>query len=94
MERIQSEEAANVQAPRSGWGLGALLKDASSMPNGICTNDPLVSKPSSYRLNYFKKKGMINMGVVMAEGGRDAMGLLPLMIGLSEFCNGLWCRGR
>lgn len=24
--------------------------------------------------------------------GRDAMGLLSLMIGLSEFCNGLWCQ--
>lgn len=24
--------------------------------------------------------------------GRDAMGLLSLMIGLSECCNGLWCQ--
>lgn len=34
------------------------------------------------------QKRMINMEVVMAEEGRDAMGLLSLMTGLSECCNG------
>lgn len=38
------------------------------------------------------EKWMINMEVVMAEEGRDAMGLLSLMIGLSECCNGLGCQ--
>lgn len=37
---------------------------------------------------------MINMEVVMAQEGRDAMALLSLMIGLSECCNGLGCQGR
>lgn len=37
---------------------------------------------------------MINVEVVMAEEGRDAMGLLSLMIGLSECYNGLGCRGQ
>lgn len=36
---------------------------------------------------------MINMEVVMVEESRDAMGLLSLMIGLSECCNGLGCQG-
>jgi len=30
----------------------------------------------------------------MEEEGKDAMGLLFLMIGLSECCNGPWCWGR
>ena len=34
------------------------------------------------------------MEVVMVEEGRVAMGLLSLMIGLSECCNGLGCRSR
>lgn len=37
---------------------------------------------------------MINVEVVMAEEGRDAMGLLSLMIGLSECYNGLGWRGQ
>lgn len=36
---------------------------------------------------------MINMEVIMAEEGRDAMGLLSLMIGLTEYCNGLGYQG-
>lgn len=36
---------------------------------------------------------MINMEVVMAEEGRDAIGLLSLMIVLSECCNGFGCHG-
>ncbi len=39
------------------------------------------------------EKQLINMEVVMAEEGRDAMGLLSLMIGLSECCNGPRCQG-
>lgn len=35
---------------------------------------------------------MINMRVLMAEEGKDAMGLFFLMIGLSECCNGLGCQ--
>jgi len=40
------------------------------------------------------EKQMINTEVVMAERGRDAMGLLSLMIGLSDCCNGLECLGQ
>lgn len=36
---------------------------------------------------------MINLQVVMAEEGRDAMGLPSLMIGLNECYNGLLCHG-
>lgn len=39
------------------------------------------------------EKRMINMEVEMPEEGRDAMGLLSLMIGLSECSNGLGCQG-
>lgn len=40
------------------------------------------------------QKRMINIEAVMAERGRDAMGLLSLMIGLSDCCNGLGCLGQ
>lgn len=40
------------------------------------------------------ERQVINMEVVMAEEGRDAMVLLSLMIGLSECCNGVRCQGR
>lgn len=63
--------------------LGIKVKEPCSAGLGV-NEDPC----------YFTERWMINMEVVMAEEGRDAMGLLFLMIGLSECCNGLGCQGR